>query len=421
MKIVQVETFALRAQPLGGDTYWGKATWGTQDAQSENISSRATSSSTEAFAQWNRFPAPGRMRPVYSNTVDTTLVKLTTDDGLIGWGEAKAPVAPEVCKCLIDQLFVDQLLGRDPFEVEVLWETLYASMRLRGHASGFFMEALSGVDIALWDLVGKATGQPLYKLLGGAYRDRVKVYASGVPGTLARKGEPDWERMLGVAQRYLDRGFFGFKVAIGLEPAADLCALRALRELAGPKISILADAAGNYDVSTAIRLGHELEGLDIGFFEAPLPHEFFDGYAEVAHALDIPVANDVLTNRFQVLEYLKRGGLDIVQPDVCRAGGITELKRIAVLADTFGAAFTPHVSIGSAVHVAASLHLAASTPNFIPMEFWAGANPLGDAVLKTPVFEVVDGCLTVPTEPGLGLDIDEAKLQAHVSSVEVVV
>jgi len=359
------------------------------------------------------------MRPLYSHTVDTTLVKLTTDDGRVGWGEAKAPVAPEVSKTLIDGLFADQLLGRDPFEVEVLWETLYASMRLRGHASGFFMEALSGVDIALWDLMGKATGQPLYNLLGGAYRDRVRVYASGVPGTLAREGEPDWERMSGAARGYLARGFRGFKVAIGLGREADLRTLRALRELAGPEVDLFADAAGNYDVSTAIRLGRDLEALGVGFFEAPLPHEFFDGYAEVARALAIPIANDVWTNRFQVLEYLKRGGLDVVQPDVCRAGGVTELRRIAVLADTFGIAFTPHVSIGSAVHVAASLHLAAATPNFIPMEFWAGANPLRDAVLKTPALEIVDGCLAVPSGPGLGIDIDEGKLLAHARRVEV--
>ena len=319
-----------------------------------------------------------------------------------------------MCKLIIDELFRETLLGQDPFDVEVIWETLYASMRLRGHSSGFLLEALSGVDIALWDLIGKASGKPLHKLIGGAYRERVRVYASGVPATRARAGEPDWERMLNAIDEVTQRGFVGFKMGIGLSLDADLRSVQAAREAAGPDVAIFVDAAGNYNVSTAIALGRALEEFGIGFLEAPLPHEYFDGYAEVARALAVPVANDVLASRFQVLEYLKRGGLDVVQPDICRSGGVTELKRISVLADAFGAGFTPHVSIGSAVHFAASLHLAAAVPNLVQMEFWFGQNPLGDAILREPVLKVEAGHVRVPQGPGLGISIDEDKLLAYV-------
>lgn len=403
MRIVDVQAHAIAAPNPDTRLYWGKASWG------------AATPGASPNAHWAKyqFPAPARMRPSYSDTIDTTVIKVITDDGTVGWGEAKAPVAPRVAKLIVDELFAPTLMGQDPLDVDVIWETLYATMRLRGHAAGFFVEALSGVDIALWDLIGKALGQPVHKLIGGSFRERVLVYASGVPATRSEPGEDDWTRMLDSIEEARSRSFTGFKMGIGLSPEADLRSVRGAREAAGPDMAIYVDAAGNYDVSTAIRLGRELEAYDIGFFEAPLPHEHIDGYAEVARALAVPVANDVLTSRYQVLEYLTRRGLGIVQPDVCRAGGISELRRIAVLADAFGVGFTPHVSIGSAIHVAASLHVAAAVPNLVQMEYWFGKNPLGDAVLKTPALEVVDGHVVVPQGPGLGIEIDEAKLLEH--------
>jgi len=407
VRIVSVHAYAVKAANPG-PTYWGSATWGKAGA---NVGAAAPAGRP---GLWDRFPAPGRMQPVYSPTIDTTLVKLVTDTGLVGWGEAKAPVAPEVAQRIIEGLLADLVVGADPFDVEVLWERMYASMRLRGHSSGFLLEAISGVDIALWDLIGKATGQPIHKLLGGAYRERIKVYASGVPATRHGPGTPQWEHMLATARGLVERGFLGLKMGIGMGVETDVRCVEAVREAVGPDVAIFTDAAGNYDVSQSILLGRELERLGVGFLEAPLPHEFFDGYAAVAQALAIPVANDVLANRFQLLEYLKRGGLDVAQPDVCRAGGITELKRMVVLTDAFGVACTPHVSIGSAVHFAASLHVAAATPNLVPMEYWVGQNPLGDAILKRPVLQVVDGHVAVPAGPGLGIDIDEEKLARYI-------
>lgn len=400
MRITDIEAIAVSAPNPGNRTYWGKASWGTDGSR-------------HPLAHWDtvRFPNPARMRPAYSDRFETTMVRVTTDTGLVGWGEAKAPVAPRVTKAIIEDLLRDLVVGCDPFDVEVVWETLYASMRLRGHSAGFLLEAISGIDIALWDVIGKAVGAPVHKLLGGAYRSTVLVYASGVPGTTDATGGPDAQRMLADAERAVERGFLGLKMGLGRSPEADLASVAMVRDHVGDDLRIFVDAAGNYDVDSAVRVGRELERLSVGFLEAPLPHEQVDGYARVAADLALPIANDVITSRFQVLEYLKRLGLDIVQPDVCRTGGITECKRIATLTDAFGVAFTPHVSIGSAVHFAASLHLAAAAPNLVQMEYWFGENPLGDAILREPRLTVENGTVAVPAGPGLGIDIDEPALR----------
>jgi D-galactarolactone cycloisomerase len=402
MKIVDVEAIAISA-PNPAGTYWGKATWGAGGA---------AASPTAHWAAPAPFPHPARMRPAYAHGIETVLVRVETDTGIVGWGEAKAPVAPRVAQAIIHDLLRDLVIGADPRDIEPIWETLYASMRLRGHEGGFLLEAISGIDIALWDVVGKHLGESVHRLLGGAYRDRVPVYASGVPGTRAAAGEADHDRMLAAAGGARDRGFGALKMAIGLGAEADVASVRSVREHLGRGVEVYADAAGNYDVATAIRVGRELEALGVGFFEAPLPHEQIDGYAEVARALAIPVTNDVLTNRYQVLRFLRAGGLDVVQPDVCRAGGLTELRRIAVLADAYGVACTPHVSIGSAIHFVASFHAAAAMPNLVRLEYWMGQNPLGDALLHEPALEIQDGCVRVPQGPGLGIEVDEARVRA---------
>jgi D-arabinonate dehydratase/D-galactarolactone cycloisomerase len=398
-----VEAFALAAPNPARRPYWGKAAWG----QPRELADEAL---------WQPYPPPGRMRPFYSGTIDTVIVKIVADDGSIGWGEAKAPVAAGATREIVAGLFAPILVGADPFDFEVIWTALYAAMRLRGHTSGYHLEAISGIDIALWDLVGKATGRPIHKLLGGAFRERVKVYASGVPATRAGPGEPDHQRMMDAVGEIRERGFLGLKMGIGLGFDADLASVVAVRETVGPDFPIFVDAAGNYDAAGAIRLGRELEALGVGFLEAPLPPEHLEGYAEVARHLALPIASDLIVSRYQALEYFRRGALDIVQPDVCRAGGISELRRIAALAEVFGAGFTPHISIGSAIHFAASLQVAASVPGLVQMEYWYGENPLGDSVLHAPALAVSDGHVAVPAGPGLGVDIDEDRLLAHAVS-----
>jgi D-arabinonate dehydratase/D-galactarolactone cycloisomerase len=352
------------------------------------------------------------MRATYSATINTVIVKVTADNGLFGFGEAKAPVAPEATREIVRDLLTPLILGADPLDIDVLWERMYGSMRLRGHLSGFLLEAISGVDLALWDLAGKALGIPVCKLLGGAYRDRVQVYASGLPGLKRTDDAAAREHLKHDARALVAQGFRALKLAIGFGVEVDVETVRAVRDAVDDGVRLFCDAAGNYDVAQAGRLGRELERLGVGWLEAPVPPEHVDGHAQLARSLDLPIATDLLTTRYQVRDFLVAAALDVVQPDVCRAGGLSECRRIAQLADVFGAGFAPHVSIGSAIQFAASAHLAAAAPNFVIMEYWTGDNPIGNAVLKTPL-RLEDGMLVVPQAAGLGLDIDEAALLRH--------
>jgi D-arabinonate dehydratase/D-galactarolactone cycloisomerase len=356
------------------------------------------------------YPYHWRSRASYSPTVDTTIVKITTDTGLVGWGEAKAPVAPTATAAIIRDLATGLLLGEDPTNPALQWERMYGSMRIRGHHTGFWMEAISGVDIALWDITGKALGVPLSKLLGGNFRQRVKVYASAIPGVRADAPDDAWDRLRTTAEDIRQRGFRALKMGIGLGVAADLRSVSIVRETVGSDFLIFTDAAAMYNFPEAVALGRGLEELGVGWLEAPMPPEEVEGYGRLARTLDVPIASDLIFNRWQTRDLLVAGGVDVVQPDVCRAGGLTECKRIAELADAFGKAATPHVSIGSAIHFAASVHLAASLPNQSVMEFWYGANPIGDVILRRP-FRVEQGYFWLPDGPGLGIDINEDALR----------
>lgn len=392
MKITNVEAFAIQAEPTDKRAYWGSRAWGARRA-----AQRKAEVSTE-------YPPPQRRRPIYSRTIDTVLVRVTTDEGLIGYGEAKAPVAPQATKQIIDLLLKDVVMGQDPRDITVLWERMYAGMRVRGHRAGFYLEAMSGVDIALWDLAGKAAGAPIHRLMGGAFRNPVRVYASGLPALDINATDEEFEALAEEAAAIRQRGFTGLKMALGRGIEGDLKSVRVVREKLGDEFIIHADAAGVYDRAQALRLGRELEALNLGFFELPIPPEDIEGYAQLANALTIPIASDTLMIRHEAADYLRRGGLDIVQPDVCRAGGITECRRIAEIADVFGAAFAPHLSIGSAIQFAASAHLASAMPNTMTCEYWIGDNPLGNCLLKEPL-RLENGYLHTPEASGLGIEL----------------
>jgi D-arabinonate dehydratase/D-galactarolactone cycloisomerase len=191
-------------------------------------------------------------------------------------------------------------------------------------------------------------------------------------------------------------------MALGTGIEGDLRSVRAVRDRLGEDFLIYTDAAGVYDRAQARRLGRELEALRVAWLEMPIPPEDVEGYGQLATALTLPIALDSLSSRYEVAEFIRCRGLDVVQPDVCRAGGITECRRIAELADAFGLAFAPHVSIGSAVHVAASLQLAAAMPNTMTSEYWIGDNPIGNVWLEQPI-DVVGGYVPLPVGSGLGI------------------
>ena len=390
MKIISAEAFPLHAPLPEGQTYWGAKTW-----------------SADRGMRVGTYPTESRRRYIYSPTIDTVLVRVETDDGIIGWGECKAPVGATITAALVEELLVPLVLGSRIDEISVTWERMYAAMRVRGHDSGFWLEAIAGMDIALWDAWGKTLGQPIHTLLGGAFRTEVPVYASGIP---ASPGEEGKRSVRAQAEQLKEQGYTAIKLAIGVDVVTDIDSVGIVRDVLGPDGRVFADAAGQYDFAQALEVSGHLADLAVGFFEMPIAPENIEGYRRLAARSAVPLALDSLTNRHRALEFLRAGALHVLQPDVCRAGGITEVMRIAALADAFGAVATPHVSIGSAVHFAASLQCAAAMPNFDIMEHWIGNNPLARQI--APDLDVPEaGIRTLGFGAGLGISVDESAVR----------
>lgn len=348
---------------------------------------------------------------VYPPRAQTCLVKITTEDGVVGWGEAHAPVGARATKAAVEDVLAPLLVGQDPLAIEVHWERMYGSMRLRGHVAGYHMEAISGVDIALWDLAGKLLGQPVYRLLGGPFRTTLPAYASGVPGSSVAE-------RVSAALGFVDDGYTAVKASIGRgDIETDLAGVAALADALRGKADLLIDGHGAYSSDNALHVGLRLQELGVRWFEDPLPPEDIDGYVRLSRALTMTLAaGETECTRWQVAERLSRGAVDVILPDVCRAGGITEGRRIATVASLHNVRWAAHVSMGSAVHVAAAAHLAAASANFLIYEFSSSHNPIGDNLLTAPL-RPVHGALAVPDGPGLGIEFDEEKLNAHIERI----
>jgi D-arabinonate dehydratase/D-galactarolactone cycloisomerase len=347
----------------------------------------------------------------YPPQAQTCLVKITDDQGLIGWGEAHAPLGPRATAAVVIDVLAPIVIGKDPLAIEVHWQRMYGSQRLRGHLAGYHMEALSGVDIALWDLAGKILDQPVYQLLGGPFRTSLPAYASGVPGATPE------ERARSV-ERFIAEGYTTVKASIGRgDVDSDLGGLHPLVDVARGKADVLVDAHGAYTADTALHVGRQLESMGVKWFEDPLPPEDIGGYVELARALEmLVVGGETECTSFQYLERLKAGAQDLLLPDVCRAGGITEGRRIADVAHLFNRRWAAHVSMGSSVHVAAAAHLAAASGNFLVFEFPSSPNPIGDDLLTQPL-RPNQGFIDVPHGPGLGIEFDRDRLAEHLIDV----
>jgi galactonate dehydratase len=352
----------------------------------------------------------GRHLCVYPQGEQTVLVRVETDEGLVGWGEAHAPYGPAVTQTLILDVFAPLLLGENPMASERLWEKMYGAQRLRGHNTGYTTEAIAGLDIALWDLRGKITGQPVYALLGGPYRTQLPVYASGIPGS------SDAERQASV-RRYIEQGYTGFKLAIGRRDLnEELATVAAVAEAVSERGQLLIDGHGAYDLGTAVQVGKELERLGCYWFEDALLPEDHSGYVELSRSLDLMVvAGETECNRFQFRDRLAARALDAILPDICRAGGITEGQKIAILADAFQTPWAAHVSMGTMIHVAAALHLGASSPNFLVCEFHPALTRLGNDLLAKPLAPK-GSYITLPEGPGLGIEFDETAFERVIQS-----
>jgi D-galactarolactone cycloisomerase len=386
MKILSIETFILRV-PLGGKTFY---------------------SSQAKFPERN-----------------SLLVRITTDNGLVGWGEGGQYGPAEPVAAVVRDVFAPLLIGMSAVAPVATSERLYAFSRDFGQ-KGTYVEAISAVDIALWDIWGKYLGQPVHALMGGGFRASVHAYATGCyypdqPWVITDL-LPALEQE---AVSYVADGFDILKMKIGLLSVEDdLARVAAVRRAVGSDVRLLVDCNHAYNAVTAIRIGRELEKLGIMWIEEPVVPEDRAGYRRVRDAINVPVAGgEAEFTHFGFRDLLAEGCVDIAQPDICVCGGLSEFMKIQALASAYGVLVVPHVW-GSGVALAAALHALATiapqphTANPVALqnepivEFDRKYNPLRDDLLVEN-FSLRDGRLDVPTGPGLGITVDEAVLHKY--------
>jgi D-galactarolactone cycloisomerase len=348
------------------------------------------------------------------------LVRIETDTGLVGWGEGGqyGPAQP-VAAC-VDKVLAPRLIGRDPTQPVQIWEDLYAFSRDFGQR-GTYVEAISAIDIALWDIAGQSAGLPIWKMLGGRFREKITAYATGCYYPEDFRDMPKLLKALEEeASSYADSGFELLKVKIGLlSLKQDIERLKTIRTAVGPSIGLLVDANHGYNAASAIRMGRMMEPLDVWFFEEPVPPEDRDGYRKVRAENPIPVAGGECDfTRYGFRDLIAGGCVDVVQPDLAVCGGFTAFTHVLGFANAYGVATVPHVW-GSGIAVAAALQAIATIPPFpytanpIPLlnqpviEFDRKHNPLRDDLLEER-FVLEDGCLAVPDRPGLGVTVRDS-------------
>jgi L-alanine-DL-glutamate epimerase-like enolase superfamily enzyme len=310
-------------------------------------------------------------------------------------------------------MVIPAVLGMPALDIALVLERMVGLMRLRGHLQGFYQEAISGIEIALWDIKGKVAGLPVYSLLGGGFRNQIATYASGAVGLKSGYQPADIDRIQEDARQAMAAGFRGLKLAIGAGCGPDLASVDAVRKVVGDDFAILVDAGGCYDFHTALKMAEELQARRVFWFEAPLPIDDFSGYIELSQRVAIPVTNDLVWTAGLVRDMLQRGGKVIFLPEVLKAGGLLPCKQIADLLDRFQLPFAPHLSQGTMLQFVATTHVCAAAPNFLICEYWWQNNPLGNAILKQPL-ELKGGYLSVPQGPGLGHEVDEDAIKPFI-------
>lgn len=361
--------------------------------------------STESVPTWLRYPASSHLvlprRGQYA-----TIVKVHTDDGHVGIGEAYGLPAPEITATVVSRVLAPLMLGEDPLAPQAMWDRLYRGQAAGGHNRGFYLEAIAGVDMALWDLAGKIHGVPVHRLLGGPTRDSVLCYASPV----ALHDSP--EESAAQAQTYVDAGFGALKVKIGRGWRIDRDHLRAVRAQVGDNIEILVDANCAYDLDSATDVGRVLDDVGVRWFEEPLSVDDITGLAQLRQRTGLTIVNgETHFTRFDLRDAVTSHAIDVYMPNVARCGGLSEAMRIAALASAFHVDIAPH-GVGSGVNLCAALQLVAATTNVRTYEYNRLPNPMREAILRDPP-QFVDGSLLVPTTPGLGFDLDEAAVDRY--------
>ena len=342
-------------------------------------------------------------------TISVLIVVIETSSGVTGIGEALARHGPKAYAELVSGLLTPKLIGEDPIAIAGIWKKLYRS--LTGRSGGILIEAISAIDIALWDIMGKEFGRPIYQLLGHMGKQSISAYASSIPWADSRTVER-------IAKECLHQGFTQIKVKIGAPVESALERARDVREIVGSKVMLMADANWIFDVDDAFRVGEGLYELGYVWFEEPIIPEDFGGYKYLRKKLKIRLAAGeseytaasaamILTNR----------AIGVIQPDVARSGGITETRKIALLADALNIRFAPHVGASGAICAVASQHLAAAMPNFWTYECMIFPNPLRDHLLLNPIAgpeSINNGNLPIPSGPGLGIELNMENVEKWV-------
>jgi L-rhamnonate dehydratase len=343
-------------------------------------------------------------------TQDTLVVRVRTDSGHVGLGEVDS--CPLVCKAVIEAPtshsichgLRDLLVGEEfhPLEIERLWETMYQGALYYGRR-GPVLHAMSGIDIALWDIAGQVLGQPIHVLLGASYHRRVRAYASSLWG-------PTPEATRDLAIRFRDEGFTAAKFGwapMGPDEALDVALVKAARQGLGAEADLMVDAGCVWDAKTAIRRARRFAGENVFWLEEPLPPDDLDGYARLSAAVDVRIAaGEEESGRHAYRDLMDRGRIDVVQVDVTRCGGLTEARRIAQMAADRNLPVVNH-SFKTGINLAASLHWLASLPNAFILEYSVAPSPLRESLTRE-TFAVEDGHVAVPQAPGLGVTLDEA-------------
>lgn len=376
---------------------------------------------TSARAWWVQIPIETEQQHVSDfgrlRTFDAAILRLETDDGLIGWGEAKNAAGSAgsygTLVHLLNHEFGPRVIGRDPADITYIWEDLYngvraGSARTSGHAMpelarrGLTVAAISAIDIALWDILGKSDGKPVWQLLGGRKADRLRAYASG--------GWADKDNIGAQLQSYIDiGGFDGVKMRVGAmdgTPHRSAERVRAARAAIGPDVDLMVDAHGTFTVADAKRFAHLVRDCDLAWFEEPVIGDDKPGMAEVRAATTVPIsAGESEATRYDFRDLILGRCADILQPDPACCGGISEAMRIGTLASSFNLRLAPHLWAGAPCFFA-GLHVCAASPASFTVEFSLGANPMIHDLSKNPV-RAQDGMIAIPETPGIGLDMNE--------------
>ncbi len=320
------------------------------------------------------------------------VVFITTEDGVRGLGYSWSLLGGATAtRCVLRDDFAPLLTGEDALDHERLWDKLYRRLQTVGRR-GLVTQAQAAVDLALWDIKGKMSGLPVHKLLGGR-RESAPVYGSDGGWLYMTVSE-----MLAAFEEYLSQGMMGVKMKIGHEdPRVDISRVKQVRTALGGQVWLAVDANQKWDLPTAVWVGRELEQLGVAWFEEPLLCEDIPGHAKLAAALDIPIAmGETLGSRFEFDAYIRANAADILQPDIIRVGGITEMVKVAVMADVAGLPLAPHHMMESTIQVACGV-MASGAIEYMPWVAAAFAEPA----------DIRNGLMYPPDKPGLGLEIPE--------------